>query len=257
MKTLLLAAMLLIWTPVHLSAQEELGKAHFAHLTVTSNVDGAVVYVDSVSIGTIPLKDYPVAVGAHRVCVAVPHERSWHRSTICTDIAATADTVIGLVLNFPHTLQITSTPYGATILFGDSIVGETPMFLDSDVQRGIITLHKEGFESKLVPFDSSTSIMNVMLVPRGTGMDRRTVDYLARGDSENLLPVVVAGASAVVSGAVAAYFKLRADNFYGDYQRTGDGGTLERVKRLDVASGISLAVSQINLAMLTYFLLSQ
>ncbi len=73
----------------------------------------------------------------------------------------------------------------------------------------------------------------------------------------NNLPLYLTTAGAIIGGGVAAYFKIQADKEYDDYQYTGDQASLDRVKRYDTISGIALAACEINLAALTYFLLSR
>ncbi|TAK66287.1 MAG: PEGA domain-containing protein [Bacteroidetes bacterium] len=70
-------------------------------------------------------------------------------------------------------------------------------------------------------------------------------------------PLYLTTAGAVVSGAVAVYFKLQADEYYQDYQNTGDEAVLDKVKTNDTISGIALGVCELNLVALTYLLLSR
>ncbi|MBI3189020.1 MAG: PEGA domain-containing protein [Ignavibacteriales bacterium] len=80
---------------------------------------------------------------------------------------------------------------------------------------------------------------------------------LENGLPPNNLPMYLTASGAVLSGAVAAYFKLKADNLYKDYDRTGDQSVLDKVKTYDTISGIALGVCEINLGLLTYILLSK
>jgi hypothetical protein len=80
---------------------------------------------------------------------------------------------------------------------------------------------------------------------------------LANGLPSNNLPLYLTSSAAVVSGAVAAYFKIKADNLYDEFERTGDNSALDDVKTYDTVSGIALGVCEINLGLLTYLLLSK
>jgi hypothetical protein len=71
------------------------------------------------------------------------------------------------------------------------------------------------------------------------------------------LKLYVAGAATIIAGATSAYFKLKADNRYSDYIRTGNATSLAEVDRLDTAAGVALAATQISLGLFTYFLLSE
>ena len=58
--------------------------------------------------------------------------------------------------------------------------------------------------------------------------------------------------SAAVLGGVAAYFKIKADKKYDDYLSTKNQSTLDEVDRLDLVSGISFGLLQINFGYLIY-----
>ena len=70
-------------------------------------------------------------------------------------------------------------------------------------------------------------------------------------------PVIVATAVAVVSGAASAYLKTRADTYYENYRGSPDGATLDRVRRYDLFSGITLGVAELSLGYLIVELLSR
>jgi hypothetical protein len=58
--------------------------------------------------------------------------------------------------------------------------------------------------------------------------------------------------SAVVLGGIAAYFKIQADKKYNDYLNSKNQSTLDEVNRLDLYSGISFGLLQINFGYLIY-----
>lgn len=58
--------------------------------------------------------------------------------------------------------------------------------------------------------------------------------------------------SAAVLGGVAAYFKIKADNKYDEYLSTKNQSTLDEVDKLDLISGISFGLLQINFGYLIY-----
>ncbi len=80
---------------------------------------------------------------------------------------------------------------------------------------------------------------------------------LANGLPSNNIPLYLTSSAAVLSGAVAAYFKIQADNMYDEFERTGDQSALDKVKRYDTVSGIALGVCEINIGLLAYILLSK
>lgn len=58
--------------------------------------------------------------------------------------------------------------------------------------------------------------------------------------------------SAAVLGGISAYFKIKADKKYDDYLNTKKQSTLDEVDRLDLISGISFGLLQINFGYLIY-----
>lgn len=56
----------------------------------------------------------------------------------------------------------------------------------------------------------------------------------------------------VVLGGVSAYFKLKADDYYDDYRRTGDESLLDKTDAYDTISGISFGLLQVNFGFLIY-----
>lgn len=63
--------------------------------------------------------------------------------------------------------------------------------------------------------------------------------------------------SAVVLGGVAAYYKIQADKKYDDYLQSKNQSTLDEVNRLDLYSGISFGLLQINFGYLIYKFLTE
>ncbi len=69
--------------------------------------------------------------------------------------------------------------------------------------------------------------------------------------------ITIGGSVGIVCGIATAYFKIKADARYNDYLLTGDRESLRETHRFDTMAGVTLALSQIGLAMVTYCLLSE
>lgn len=59
----------------------------------------------------------------------------------------------------------------------------------------------------------------------------------------------------VVFGGVAAYFKLEADDYFVEYERTGSSSALDKTDTYDLVSGISFGMMQLNVGYLIYRLI--
>lgn len=80
-------------------------------------------------------------------------------------------------------------------------------------------------------------------------------EYINKNKTENFfssttLKILIG--SAAVLGGVAAYFKIKADRKYDEYLLTKNSSTLDEVNRLDLYSGISFGLLQINFGYLIY-----
>jgi len=179
-------------------------------------------------------------------------------SSVCKEVDVMLGKETRLRLDVLRSIQITSEPYGAAILYRDSLLGETPFIFSTYAEQGIVRISRDGYENLSLAFDTSTSLLHGSLVP-GLGPRNNFGQsiYLDKEESKNILPVVVTASSAVVTGIAAAYFKIRADNLYSDYKTTGNAGQLDRIRQLDLASAVALGASQLSLILLTYFLLSR
>ena len=62
----------------------------------------------------------------------------------------------------------------------------------------------------------------------------------------------ILAATAVALGAFSAYYKLKADDSYDEYQFTGDQKLLDDTNRYDLVSGITFTALQINFGFIIY-----
>lgn len=69
------------------------------------------------------------------------------------------------------------------------------------------------------------------------------------------LPIAVSSFLTAGSGIMSFYFKQLANDKYDEYQLTGDASLLDKKRKYDIISGISLVVFQVALAGLIYFLI--
>ena len=96
-----------------------------------------------------------------------------------------------------------------------------------------------------------------MLAPISPGAAPPRSPFLSYEQSKNSLPIIAAAGATVIAGAAAAWTKIRADDLYNEYQQTGSQTALDNVRRLDLASGVSLVASQAGLLLLGYLLFSR
>ena len=221
-----------------------------ARLTVTAPVAGLRIYLDSVSLGTTPADSLPIPAGAAVLRVFPADGKSWSGPILEESLRVLqGDHVVRQVV-LPRILRITSEPYGARVYAGDSLAGTTPMLLDAGAGAAMVRLSLDGYEDAVMPLSGD---LHAMLVPvsgtPGTALSSEPLRGMG--------PMYLTGGGAIVAGAAAAYFKIKADAAYADYRQSGDAAKLDDVRRLDLLSGISLAVGELSLFALTYQLLSR
>ncbi len=228
-----------------------------ALVEIRSPVPGIEVFADGEYVGTAPFTAFSRDGGEHVLMYVPPDSDRWPSSAVVETLTFRRGERLVRTLEFPSTLHLTSEPYGATVRRDGIELGMTPLDIRFTSTRNMITLEKPGFETQAVPLSGGEHWVHLLLHPReGVPADPQTL-YLAGEQSKNSFPIIITTGATVITGAAAAILKIKADNRYDDYRRTGDSGALNDVRRLDVASGISLAASELCLAGLAYFLLSR
>ena len=143
-------------------------------------------------------------------------------------------------------IYLNSTPQDAYVYKNDSLIGHTPLFLDSRI--GMIRLEKPGYKAvDLNPAISKNSI-SVEL--------KFEAQVTEKSFYRKPIFKIITG-SVVVLGAVSAYFKLKADRHYENYRNSGSSSELKTTRKYDLISGFSFGALQINLGILIYHFLKE
>ena len=70
---------------------------------------------------------------------------------------------------------------------------------------------------------------------------------------KDIFKVLTAGI--VVLGGATAYFKIKADNKFEEFEFSGNGKLLDETRKYDLISGITFTALQINFGLLLYYFL--
>lgn len=222
-----------------------------------SSTEGIKVYSDTLLLGVTPIDSVQMQEGTHVIAFIHPEARNWQYSSMVETLVVHPAEHLARTVNFPFVYHITSTPYGAAVQYGDSVIGQTPLLLTAISVGRLLSISKEGYESVTIPLSTSYPEVHVDLHPLRGALTPGGSIYLADAQSKSSLPIYLTTGTSVLTGVVAAYCKIKADSYYKDYQQTGNPSKLSQVRTLDTVSGISLAASEISLLMLSYFLLSR
>ncbi len=223
-------------------------------ITIVTNVEGAHVFLNSDSIGVTPLTRQ-VTPGRHVIRIIPPDIQNWLSDIVQDTVLLEPSTERTLNYSLNERVLLLSTPSGAKVISGDSVLGTTPLVVKSNVPS--VRISKQGFdEVQLELARAKRGILATQLRKTwGSNPDEATLnDSDERGSP---IKVYLAGAATLIAGTAAAYLKVKADNRYGDYLQTGNQETLSQTDRLDTAAGIALAATQLSLGLFTYFILTE
>jgi len=228
-----------------------------ASITVRSIPDNAAVIVDSLDAGRTPLTIDSLAAGLHRLRLIHPDMANWLTIPLEDTVRLSPGEHRTLQYTFEQARSIISLPSGAEVLIGDSVVGTTPLtFLPGQIPAGsTVTLRKNGFSRASADFSLATrGVLSVTLSPE-RGMPSQIEEDLAPGPWSGRL--VIPGALAVLSGGLAAYCKIKADNHQMAYLATGDLSERAKRDRLDNQAAGFLVGMELSLGFFITILLTQ
>jgi hypothetical protein len=234
---------------------------HSQPVTILSNIDSSIVIIDGERVGVTPLTLEKLTLGPHRLTLQNPDINSW----LASGVTDTFRVMPGVPLTLRYKIEpryiITSSPFDAEVVIGDSVIGKTPLAVNSEFlsyQSKSPSIRKLGYEPATLDLSSSRrGILSVSLKQIWQNdNDHEGIFRPNNGASSHTLRLTLSAASTVLSGAAAAYFKIKADDRYQSYRDTGDPALLSQTHRLDTGAGIALLAAQISLGLFTYFVLS-
>lgn len=141
----------------------------------------------------------------------------------------------------PKKVFVDSEPQNAKIFSKDSVIGATPAFIDLNNNPSLVL--KVG--NDLLKLNENELNKNEVHKINYTPVKKE----ISFTDSD-LFKIMIGSATAL--GVSAAYFKIRADKKYDNYLADKNKNTLNEVDRLDLYSGISFALLQVNIGYLIY-----
>lgn len=138
---------------------------------------------------------------------------------------------------------IDSNPSNAKVILNDSVIGYTPLSLSLNSQN--IIIEKDNFKSVFI-----NPVKEINTVELEKFQLENNNSFLETYLFETLI------GTAVALGATAAYYKIEADKKYDDYLKTRDKSLIDKTEKLDLISGISFSLLQINFGALIYLFLT-
>ncbi|QQS38166.1 MAG: PEGA domain-containing protein [Ignavibacteriales bacterium] len=212
-------------------------------LIVNSDYQDTHFYLNDTLIGTGNKIEIQIEPGVHVLLIMENSDR-WDAKSIMDTINVARCQTLNLSYKLRSDFLIQSNPSNAEVLLNDTLIGYTPLRLKEGYRN--ILLRKEGYESQTI------GISDVL---PGTVYE---LDYIGMKDEKNffqtdLFKIMLGGI--VVLGGTSAYFKIKADEKFEDYEITGNGDSLKETRKYDLISGLLFGALQINFGFLIYHIL--
>jgi hypothetical protein len=143
-------------------------------------------------------------------------------------------------------VYLDTSPQDAYVFSGDSLLGNTPIFIEDNLDD--VKLIKPGYAEENLKLENIAQQNLITL----TSLQLPKEESFFYSSTFHIL-----AATAVALGAFSAYYKLKADDSYDEYQFTGDQKLLDDTNRYDLISGITFTALQINFGFIIYKFLTE
>lgn len=213
-------------------------------LTINTDSEESVIYLNKKPAGTGSLKS---ELDAGFYDVAVKESNNILGNRIINDsVNIQEGNHQTLYFNFDDEIYLKTNPYDAAVFSNDSLLGYTPLRIAGSFES--LYIKKPGYKNKLISLNDYKKDKTFTLDFIGTNKE---LSFYER----DLFKYLLAGI--VVLGGTTAYFKLKADKKFDEYEISGDQKLLDETERYDLISGITFAALQINFGALIYFFLNE
>lgn len=213
-------------------------------LKINSDIEEVNIYLNDSLISLNGEVEIEIDDGEY-ILTAEENSEKWNAKTFSDTIKIMGCENKIINYYFSSETLIETIPADAYVFANDSLIGFTPIKVPNDFQE--LRISKPGFvEQKIFLNDYSPKLVKL--------------DFNGIIKSEpfvNTTMFKVLTGSAIVLGAVTAYFKLKADDKFDEYRFSGDKKFLDDTNRYDTISGISLALFQINFGYIIYRFLAE
>jgi hypothetical protein len=226
-----------------------------AKMTIYCAGEKADVFDGMRLIGTTPLENVSIEPGFHLLQYTPAGINSWSPAALSESVFIAAGDSLRRDIELPSQFFISSEPYGAAVMNGDSVLAYTPaiLWLHSDVKT--LCMRKSGYDDMEILVTRSYPDIHAVLTQNQEIDPVQQSMEIVKSSGRSNLSIYATASVAVVSGVVAALSKIKADKYYDDYRATGNEGNISKIHSFDRISGISMAIEEVSLAALAYFLL--
>ncbi|MBU2494727.1 MAG: hypothetical protein KJ571_19055 [Bacteroidetes bacterium] len=233
------ALFIILFLPQIISAQD-----CKSYVTIESDNSDLLIFVNDIYEGNGKV-ELELFVGKYIIKIKEPGFR-WDARSIEKEISVDeCGSNYDFKINLGKEYILNTNPSDASVFNSDSLIGYTPIYIPDDIKT--ILIKKDNFKPRRINITELPSLKPVSLDFTG--------EIKNKSFAESPYFEILVG-TALGIGAVAAYYKIQADQSFDQYEKTKDQKYLDETNRYDNYSGIAFAALQINFGTLIYFLLS-
>jgi hypothetical protein len=259
MKNFLFTIIFLI--PQIIFAQDDTLKKEYK-LSVTSNIQEAKIFIDSIFIGDVPIFDLRLEEGIFDITVVNSSEKNnWKNENVMfKQFHLQSDTTIHADFNFLYFIR--SDPFNASVFHNENLLGKTPLrYFNNEKLSGSFILKKPGYHDHVLDltFYNFETGADVNLKPKNN-LSKEEIVYKNKDTRFNtkrsFIPVISFGAAALASAYGTIHFKNIANDSYHRYLSDPVlyNSDLNKSNKNDIYSMVSLGLMQVALAGVVYYL---
>jgi PEGA domain len=214
-----------------------------AKLIIKTDINNSIIKLDNKFLGSGNVQA-ELERGKHIINVS-ESLHNWDARDFNDTVLVNDCNDITLSYNFNSSIYLKTNPPDAYVYSSDSLIGSSPLFISPKFNK--LSLSKPGYENKIVYLNNMPENNTIKL--KYTGENNGISFY-----EKDIFKILVG--SLVLLGGTTAYFKLKADKRYDLYQTTGEQSYLDKTRKFDLISGITMGALQINFGVLIYYFLT-
>lgn len=211
-----------------------------SRLIIKTDLQLVDIFINDSLVSTSGYYDSELDKSLYKISVVENSDR-WNSISILDSVDLSGCVTKTLDYRQENKVYLDTSPQDAYVFSEDSLVGNTPMFIERNI--GDIKLMKPGYVEENIRLNDMAQqnlvTLNSLQMPKEESFFYSTTFHIL-------------AATAVALGAFSAYYKLKADDSYDEYQFTGDQKLLDDTNRYDLISGITFTALQINFGFIIY-----
>lgn len=211
-----------------------------SRLIIETDIELVQIFINDSLVSASPYFNSELPDGWYKIIVIENSDR-WDAISFSDSVLLTGCETKKLSYNRNKKVYIDTSPQDAYVFYGDSLLGNTPLFVEGESYP--IKLTKPGYAVE--EFYLNDLAQKNLITLKSLQLPKEESFFYSS-------TFHILAATAVALGAFSAYYKLKADDSYDEYQFSGDQKLLDDTNRYDLISGITFTALQINFGFILY-----